>query len=241
MEFNKLKNEILRRAKEARACTAEYQRAYQSNDCVELMQVIKDNFHFAVNNKVIDPSLIESCKDQFNANGIYCNVDVSDGFLLASGNATVRAWGNATVRAWGSATVEASGNATVEASGNATVRALDNATVEASGNATVRALDNATVRASDNATVRASDNATVEAWGNATVEAWDSATVRAGDNATVEAWDNAYVTSYHTIECKLRDNAIYRIRESNTVRYVSDEIKFEKVPAYEPKENDNNQ
>jgi hypothetical protein len=168
------------------------------------MTVIKDNFGFAVVNKVIDPSLIEAHKDEFTANQIYCNVDVATGFLLASGNATVRASGNATVRA--------SGNATVEASDNATVEAWDNATVRASDNATVRAWGNATVRASDNATVRASDNATV----------------RASDNATVRASDNAYITSYFTIECKLSGDAIYRIRESNTVRYVSDNIRFEK-------------
>ena len=46
MEFNDFKNEILRRAKEANACTNEYRRAYQSNDFGELMQVIKDNFNF---------------------------------------------------------------------------------------------------------------------------------------------------------------------------------------------------
>ena len=202
MEFNDFKNEILRRAKEADACSGEYRRAYQSNDYSELMQVIKDNFDFAVRRKVIDPSLIETYKDQFTANQIYCNVDVTAGFLLASDNATV------------------------EASDNATVEASDNATVEAWGNATVKASDNATVKAWGNATVEASDNATVEAWGNATV--------KASDNATVEAWGNAYITSYYTIECKLHDNAIYRIRESNTVRYVSDNINFEKVPAYEP-------
>jgi hypothetical protein len=201
MNFNELKNKILRRAKEAEACSGEYLRAYRSNDYGELMQVIKDNFEFAVQYKVIDPSLIESCKDQFNANQIYCNVDVAAGFLLA-GNATVRAWGNATVEAWG----------------NATVEAWDNATVEAWGNATVRASGNATVRA----------------WGNATVEASDNATVEASDNATVRASGNAYVTSYYTIECKLRDNAIYRIRKNNTVRYVSDDINFEKIPACEP-------
>jgi len=153
--FEKFKAEILRRAKETGACKDEYKRACQSGDFRDLMQVIKDNFHFAVNRKVIDPSLIETYKEEFNANQIYCNVNVSGGFLLVSGNATVRA----------------SGNATVEASGNATVRAWDNATVIASG--------------------------------------------------------NAYITSLYTIECKLNDNAIYRIRESNTVRYVSDKIKFE--------------
>jgi hypothetical protein len=154
MEFNDFKNEILRRAKEADACNSEYRRAYQSNDYNELMRVIKDNFDFAVRRKVIDPSLIETYKDQFMANQIYCNVDVTTGFLLAC----------------------------------------------------------------DNATVKACDNATVEAW----------------DNATVKAWGNAYITSYYAIGCKLRGNAIYRIRESNTVRYVSDNINLEKVPAYEP-------
>ena len=218
MEFNDFKNEILRRAKEADACSGEYRRAYQSNDYSELMQVIKDNFDFAVRCNVIDPSLIETYKDQFNANQIYCNVDASSGFLLASGNATVEAWGDATVRASGDATVEASGNATVEASGNATV--------EAWGDATVRAWGDATVEASGNATVEASGDATVRAWGDATV--------RASGDATVEASGNAYVTSYYVIECKLHDNAIYRIRESNTVRYASDNINFEKVSAYGP-------
>jgi hypothetical protein len=193
MNFNEFKTEILRRAKETGACAKEYRRACESNDFSELMQVIKDNFDYAVRNNVIDPSLIETCKEQFNANKIYCNVDVTEGFLLASGNATVKASGSATVKAWGNATVRASGNATVEAW----------------------------------------DGATVEAWDGATVEAWDGATVKAWDGATVKAWGNAYITSHYTIECKLRNNAIYRIRESNTIRYASDDIKFEKVPAYE--------
>jgi hypothetical protein len=159
MEFNELKTEILKRAKEASACTEQYKRACRSTNFNELMQVIKDNFDFATRNKIIDPSLIEACKEQFNANQIYCNVDVTEGFLLAC----------------------------------------------------------------DNATVKACDNATVEAC----------------DNATVKAWGDAYITSYCTIECKLRDDAIYRIRESDTIRYASDNIKFEKIPAYEPERESN--
>jgi hypothetical protein len=173
MNFQEFKDEILRRAKEANACTSEYMRALQSNNFDKLMRVIKDNFGFACEGKVIDSSLIESCKDEFNANGIYCNVNVSAGFLLVSGNASV----------------------------------------EARGNASVEASDNASVKARGNASVKARGNESVEAWGN----------------ASVEAWDNTYVTSYSIIECKLSDNAIYRIRGSNTIRYISDKIKFEKV------------
>ena len=163
--FSQLKEEILKRAKAANAYTKEYGRAYKSEDFAGLIEVIKDNFNFAVNNKVIDPELIEKFKEKFNENQVYCNVNVSAGYLLAWGNATVRAWGNATVRACG------------------------------------------------NATVRAWDNATVEAWGN----------------ATVEASGNAYINSYYIIECKLKDNAIYRIRSENKLIHVSDSMNIEKA------------
>ena len=39
---------------------------------------------------------------------------------------------------------------------------------------------------------------------------------------------NAYITSYNLFECKLHDNAIYRVRETNTIYYASNEIKFVK-------------
>ena len=211
INFNLIKDEILRRAKEARACAEQYARAYKAETMQDLCNVIKDNFDWAYRNMVIDTALLMLYRDDFAKNGIFVNTSVSKGYLLCD-NATVRAYGNATVRAYG--------NATVEALGNATVRACDNATV--------RACDNATVEACDNATVEACDNATVEALGNATVEACDNATVEACDNATVEALGNAYVSSYAIVECKLSENAIYRVRSTQTVFYASDNITFKK-------------
>ena len=82
------------------------------------------------------------------------------------------------------------------------------------------------LKAWDNATVKACGNATVEACGNATVKAWDNVTVEAWGNATVEAWGNAYCTSHRIIECKLSNNAIYRVKSTNTVYYSSDNINF---------------
>ena len=77
------------------------------------------------------------------------------------------------------------------------------------------------VKAYDSATVKAYDSATVEAYGSATVEAYGS--------ATVKAWGSAYCTSYLLIECKLSDNALYRVRSTNTVYYANDSIKFQKL------------
>ena len=203
INFNLIKDEILRRAKEARACAEQYARAYKAETMQDLCNVIKDNFDWAYRNMVIDTALLMLYRDDFAKNGIFVNTSVSKGYLLCD-NATVRAYGNATV----------------EALGNATVRACDNATVEAWGNATVEAWGNATVEACD--------NATVEALGNATVEACDNATVEACDNATVEALGNAYVSSYAIVECKLSENAIYRVRSTQTVFYASDNITFKK-------------
>ena len=227
-KFEEIKQEILRRAHEADACKEQYGRAYKAESMARLCEVIKDNWRWCCDYAVVTPDLLEKYREEFSGQHIYVNVDTDNGFLLAWGNATVEAWGNATVEAWGNATVRASDNATVEAWDNATVRASGNATVEASGNATVRAWDNATVRASGNATVEAWGNATVEAWDNATVRASDNATVRALDNATVRASGNAYCTSYSIIKCKLSEQALYRVRSTNTVYFASDDLEFVK-------------
>jgi len=200
-DFEDIKAEILNRAKAAKACTEQYSRAYKSETLQELCSVIKDNFNWCFNNKVITSNLLMQYREDFAQNDIFINISVRSGFLLCD-NATVEACGNATVKACGNATVEAWDNATVEACGNATVEARGNATVEARGNATVKA------------------------WGNATVKAWDNVTVEAWGNATVEAWDNVYCTSHCIIECKLSNNAIYRVKSTNTVYYSSDNINF---------------
>ena len=165
-KFQIFKDEIIKRAKGQNACIEQFKRAVAAKDFPELFTVIKDNFNWSVNQKIIDVDLLMTVRDEARKSDLWVNETTKSGYLLA--------WGNATVGA----------------EGNATVRAGDNATVRAWGNATVEACDNATVEAEDNATVRAGDNATVEAGDNATVEAGGNATVRAGDNAFVSSWKN---------------------------------------------------
>ena len=195
--FEEFKTTILERAKKECACKEQYSRALKSDTFEDLMSVIKDNFLWTTENKIIDPILINEYKQEFNGNNIWCNENARNGFLLLTGNTTA------------------------EATGNTTVRAYDNATVEAYDNTTVEAYDNATVRATGNTTVRAYDNTTVEATGNTTVEA--------NGNTTVEATGNAYIHSYYIIECKLKDNSIYRLISENKIFYPEESaIKIEK-------------
>ena len=195
-QFEEIKKEILERAHNARACTIQYKRAYQSENLETLCNVIKDNFWWCCRNNVLDGELIDKYKKIFSDNKIYHNVSIKSGFLLASGNSTVKAYGNSTV--------------------------------EASGNSTVEAYDNSTVEAYDNSTVQAYGNSTVKAFGNSTVKAYDNSTVKASGNSTVEAYDNSYINCRSTIECVLKDNSIVRKWDTNTIQYVSDNLKFEK-------------
>lgn len=96
--FNEIKQEILRRAKEARACKFEYSRAYVAENLSELSQVIKDNFYWACAHGVLTVDLIERYKEDFSANDIYANQNVKSGYLLCS-NVAVEACDNTTVRA----------------------------------------------------------------------------------------------------------------------------------------------
>ena len=171
-QFEEIKKEILERAHDARACTIQYKRAYQSENLETLCNVIKDNFWWCCRNNVLDGELIDKYKKIFSDNKIYHNVSIKSGFLLASGNSTVQASGNSTVQAYG--------------------------------------------------------NSTVKAYGNSTVKAYDNSTVKAYDNSTVKAYDNSYINCRSTIECVLKDNSIVRKWDTNTIQYVSDNLKFEK-------------
>lgn len=178
--FNEIKSEVLRRAKEAKACTEQYGRAYKAATMAELCEVIKDNFTWVCENEVLTGDFVERYREEFAAEEIFVNVDVRSGFLLACDSATVEAYGSATVLACGSATVEAYDSATVLACGSATVTAW--------GSATVEAYDSATVEACDSATVRACNSATVRACGRAYCMSWNELDCKLHDEAIYHVW-----------------------------------------------------
>lgn len=90
--FEAIKAEILNRAKAAHACIEQYGRAYKSETLYEPCNVIKDNFHWCSNNKVITSDLLMQYREDFAQNDIFINISIRSGFLLCD-NATVEAWG----------------------------------------------------------------------------------------------------------------------------------------------------
>ena len=171
--FEKLKEELLTRAKNAGACQSGYAMGLRSNTKADLLKAITENWFWVLRDaEIIDAEYLEDnfTEEELSQAGIYTkNTHEVRTASFACGSATVEAYGSATVKAYDSATVEAYDSATVKAYGSATVKAYGSATVKAYG------------------------SATVEAYGSATVEAYDSATVKAYDSATVKAYDNSYV------------------------------------------------
>ena len=180
-QFEEIKNEILERARKARACSGQYKRAYQSENIETLCDVIKDNFWWCCRNDVLDGELIDNYGEIFSENKIYHNVSVKNGFLLVSGNSTVKAYGNSTVEAYDRSTVETYDRSTVEA--------YDNSTVKAYGNSTVEAYDRSTVEAYNNSTVEAYDNSTVEAYNKSYINCCSTVECVIKDNSIVRRWD----------------------------------------------------
>jgi len=208
--FEKLKEELLTRAKNAGACQSGYAMGLRSNTKADLLKAITENWFWVLRDaEIIDAEYLEDnfTEEELSQAGIYTkNTHEVRTASFACGSATVEAYGSATVKAYDSATVEAYDSATVKAYGSATVKAYGSATVKAYGSATVEAYGSATVEAYGSATVEAYDSATVKAYDSATVKAYDSATVKAYDNSYVEDCtgnirpesDYAIVKDYHS-------------------------------------------
>ena len=160
MTYQEIKSEVLIAAKSSGACSDEYRRAAKCESMDDLAQVMRDNFIWLCNAKVLTRESI--ARWGLPAHRIHHNEDCGAGaFLLATDSATVRATGSATVTATGSATVTAYDSSTVTAYDSSTVTAYGSATVTAYGSATVTAYSEAYVNSRSIVRCEAYDNAIV--------------------------------------------------------------------------------
>ena len=132
--FEKLKEELLIRAKNAGACQSGYAMGLRSNTKADLLKAITENWFWVLRDaKIIDAEYLEDnfTEEELSQAGIYTkNTYEIRTASFACGSATVEAYDSATVKACDSATVKAYDSATVKAYDSATVKAYDNSYVE---------------------------------------------------------------------------------------------------------------
>jgi len=137
--FDELKNYTIENCKRLSACQPEFKRILSSSNSEELLQVIKDNIHWVITNKLFTTDDIQDWfgKDLLNKSGIYVSEIVSlevknsvSLVFLGSSSATIKTLGSssATIKTLGSssATIETLG------SSSATIKTWDSssATIE---------------------------------------------------------------------------------------------------------------
>ena len=139
--FEKIKEELLLRAKKAGACQIGYAMGLRSQSKADILKAITDNWFWVLRTaRIVDAEYLEDnfTEEELTEAGIYTQ-------KYHEVTTTSFACGSATVEAYGSATVKAYDSATVKAYDSATVKAYDSATVKACGSATVEAYENSYV------------------------------------------------------------------------------------------------
>jgi len=138
-QFSDFKKFITKRAEETNACEDEYERVINSNNFVDLLQVIKDNYRWCFNNFLFTKEDVLKYVPQKTLldNGFYYDYSgelLNDKIAVVYDSTIQNVWGNETIQ-------DVRGNATIQ-------NVWDNATIQ-------NVRDNATIQdVRDNATYR---------------------------------------------------------------------------------------
>ena len=247
--FEELKKEILIRAHKAEACREQYGRAYGAETLDALMEVVRDNFGWCCENDVLDGDIIDRYKAEFNAGKIWHNeAIVTDGMLLLENSSAVlwdnsRAvlrenssavlWDNSSAVLWDNSRAELRENSSAVLRGNSRAVLRENSRAELRDNSRAVLRENSRAVLRENSRAELRENSSAVLRGNSRAVLRENSSAVLWDNSRAELWDNSYVISYSIKECKLHDHAIYRIRETNEVRYVDENIRLIKVEEAE--------
>ncbi|HEX7906205.1 MAG TPA: hypothetical protein VF487_20165, partial [Chitinophagaceae bacterium] len=112
--FEQTKQDVIDRCKKHDACQPEFKRIIAAVDFQQLLQVLKDNMRWCLNNKMIDADYLEKNfgKDLLRSNHIYTSgtnsVRLSEAkavvVTLGSSQNTIESWGSSqnTIESWDS-------------------------------------------------------------------------------------------------------------------------------------------
>ena len=160
MDFGEYKNELIKISKTIDACKEGYAQLIKAESWFDLCLIVRDSFEWCVNNNLITPELIkEHWLDCKKAN-IFCNENVTNGFVIVTSKSEITA----------------NGHSFVIALDDSKVTAFDTTYVIAKGNAEITANDDVIVKAYDNAAVLAYDYSRVHTYGTNKVLKADEST-----------------------------------------------------------------
>ena len=167
-------------------------------------------------------ALMEVVRDNFNW---CCDNDVLDGDIIDRYKAEFNAG-----KIWHNETRVTDGMLLLD---NSRAVLLDNSRAVLRDNSSAVLLDNSRAVLLGNSSAELLDNSRAVLRGNSSAVLLDNSRAVLLDNSRAVLRGNSYGMSYSIKECKLHDHAIYRICETNEIRYVDESIRFVKVEEEE--------
>ena len=221
-EFEKLKEEILSRARKADACEEQYKTAYNATTAKVLCDVIKNNFSWCCENDVIDGKLIDDYKELFGNNDILHNESLKEGYCIVDGFNWICGYGKSKVFAYENSVVSAHNSCFVSAHGNSKINAYDYVVVEAYDNSKVFAEMYSSVFGFNNSKITLRNWAHGSVTHNAVVEAYNDSHVMANGNSNVTAYGNSIVKADNQSMIHAYDHSIVKARCHSYVQAADD-------------------
>ena len=177
--FEETKAKLIVSAKLADACKEGFTKLKEAKTWFDLCVIARESFEWCIDNDLLTPELMtEHCKDCNNAN-LYCNENVTNGFVLATGNSEIDVHGHCLVVAKDNSIVHAYDTSYVIAKDHANIMCWDSTRVHAEGYALVTAYNHSVVD--------------VEKGTSAAVEAFDSSIIFASEDTSTTLNDSAKV------------------------------------------------
>ena len=221
-------------------------------DFRSLCPLIKEQFFTFCEEEILDGKIINLAPLEFREHDIYFNTKVDEGYVLISksqaeqernptpieiggsataiirgyahvyltDNAHASAFDYSVIRAYEYTTIVAYNNTSVHAFGNTNIWAFDNSFVIANSESWVECRHNTSVRAMCRARVKAKGNSKLVLMGDAAADIYD-------ETVTVEAGGKSYFTSNCKISWKLKEKAVYRNLDTNTIYCADPNTTFE--------------
>ena len=228
--FEELKQEILRRAHEARACMEEYGRAYKAETLDDLMQVVRDNFRWCCGNNVLDGALIDAYREEFNAGKIWHNESsITEGLMLMDGSSSGEFHGSSSGVFFDSSQGEFHGSSSGVFHGSSSGVFFGSSSGEFHGSSSGVFHGSSSGEFHGSSRGVFHDNSRGEFHDNSSGEFHGSSSGVFFGSSSGVFYDSSYAVSYSVKECNLHDHALYRIIDLNEVRYADESMKFVKV------------
>jgi hypothetical protein len=199
--FEKIKEEIITIAKEKGACADQFEKASNSQNFAELLEVVKNNSNWCYNAGILSDNILSKIPvETLNESGIYYNqkgIRQSTGFCVYH-SSTSKHYDSSTSEHYDSSTSEHYDSSTSEHYHSSTSEHYGSSTSKHYSSSTSKHYDSSTSEHYHSSTSKHYDSSTSEHYDSSTSEHYHSSTSKHYSSSTSKHYDSSTSEHYHS-------------------------------------------